>query len=139
MEVIVGLAIVGLITGITMSAFSKYSKKEALDSSTAVLAAGLRDARAQTLASVGGSQYGIKISNDQFIFFQGSTYNPASASNTPFYLSGYVRASSSVPTYVFQRLTGNAVASGTIDIYLTSDPPTKRTIVVGSTGLVDIQ
>jgi hypothetical protein len=98
----------------------------------------LRDARAQTLASVGGAQYGVLISSDRFIFFQGAVYNAAATSNQPFIFSSNVSASSSLGSIVFQRLTGNSTASGTISVYLKSDLTAKRTISIGNSGLVSV-
>ncbi len=138
-EIVVVTAITAIIAGVSMASFAQFSKKEALDAAATAIAAGLRDARAQTLASVGGSQYGIQISPTSFVFFQGAVYNVAASTNRPFDFGTFVLASSSRSVYVFQRLTGNAVASGTIDVYLASDPLVKRTIEIAATGLVDIQ
>ncbi|MEK7596655.1 MAG: prepilin-type N-terminal cleavage/methylation domain-containing protein [Patescibacteria group bacterium] len=139
MEVLVVLAITTIIATISVASFAEFSKREALDASATAIVAGLRDARAETLASVGGLQYGIAVSPDKFIFFQGTTYDSLATTNKIFNFSPYVRASSSISTVVFQRLTGNSTASGTIDVYLISDPTVKRTISIGGTGFVNIQ
>ena len=138
-EILIVLAITTIIATISIASFVLFSKREALDASAQALSAGLRDARTETLASVGGSQYGIAIDTDRFTFFQGSTYNPAATTNKVFTFSSYVRASSDISTFVFQRVTGNSTASGTIDVYLISDPTIKRTIGVNATGLVSVQ
>src|SRR5690606_13664087 len=119
--------------------FISFSRKEALDAGASALAAGLRDARAQTLASVGGSRFGIKIEPDSFILFQGSAYSPTATSNREFVFASIVRATSSVSSFVFERVTGDSSASGTIDVYLASDPSNKRTVRVEATGLVNIE
>jgi prepilin-type N-terminal cleavage/methylation domain-containing protein len=139
MELLVVLAVLAILAGLSMAGFSKFSKKEALDAGAAALIAGLRDARAQTLASVGGSQYGIQVATTSFIFFKGSTYNPVATTTSVFKFSSYVRASSTQSAFVFQRITGNAVASGTIDVYMASNPDIKKTIRVEATGIIDIE
>ncbi len=139
MELLVVLAVLGTLAGLSMAGFANFSKKEALDAGAAALIAGLRDARAQTLASVGGSQYGINVGTTSFSFFKGSSYNPAATTTSVFKFSSYVRASSTQSSFVFQRITGNAVASGTIDVYMASDPSVKKSIRVEATGIIDIE
>lgn len=138
-EVLVTLGIIAIVMGVSITSFVSYSKKQSLEAGTAALVAALRDARAQTLASVGGTQYGVNIEQRQFTFFQGSSYSTSSPSNEPFVFGSHVVASSTRPYFVFQRITGNAVASGTIDVYLDSDPSTKRSVKVEATGIIDIE
>lgn len=138
-EVLVVIAITVIIATLGVSSFVSFSKREALDADTTAIVGGLRDARAETLASVGGSQYGIALTPDQFTFFQGSTYNPAAVTNKTFNLSSYSHISGDISTVVFERLTGNSNASGTIDVYLVSDPTVRRTIGISGTGLVNVQ
>ncbi len=139
MELLVVLAVLAILAGLSMSGFAAFSKKEALDAGAAALIAGLRDARAQTLASVGGSQYGVSVATTSFSFFKGSSYDPLATTTSVFNFSPYVRASSTPSLFVFQRITGNAVASGTIDVYMASDPTVKKSIRVEATGIIDIE
>lgn len=139
MELSVVLAVLAILAALSMTGFSKFSKKEALDAGAAALIAGLRDARAQTLASVGGSQYGIRVATTSFSFFKGATYDPSATTTSVFAFSSYIRASSTPSSFVFQRITGNAVTSGTIDVYMASDPSVKRSIRVEATGIIDIE
>ncbi|MDO8579243.1 MAG: hypothetical protein Q7R72_00015 [bacterium] len=138
-EILIVLAITTIIATISITSFVSFSRREALDADTTAIAAGLRDARAETLASVGGLQYGVAVAPDKFTLFQGIVYDSMATTNKTFNFSSYVRASSSISTVVFQKLTGNSNASGTIDVYLISDPTVKRTVGIGGTGLVNIQ
>jgi len=137
-EILIVIAITTIIATFSIVSFVSFSKRQALDASVQALASGLRDAKNQTLASVGASQYGIAINTDKFTFFKGSTYNPSESTNRVFVWSSYIKASSSISSVVFQRLTGNSSASGTIDVYLISDPSVKRTVSVSGSGLVNI-
>jgi hypothetical protein len=138
-ELVITLGLGVLLLGVGISSYVEFSKREALDAGAAAIAGGLRDARAQTLASVGGSQYGLRIEDGGFVLFKGSSYVPGAAGNEIFYWSSHLKASSTPGIFVFYRITGNAVASGTIDLYIASDPEKKRTITIGSTGLVNVQ
>lgn len=138
-ELLISIAIVSLLSGISMVAFSSFSQKQSLDVAASTVAAMLRDARAQTIASVGGSQYGVSIEDDRFVLFQGSTYSPSATTSTAVYFGSRVAASSTASTFVFERVTGDASASGMIEVYLVSDPSVKKFVVVQGTGLVSIE
>lgn len=138
-EVMVTIAIIAIIGTVSVTSFVSFSKRETLDATAAALAGGLRDARTQTLASVGGNQYGIALATDKFTFFQGSMYDSQAETNKVFDFNSAVRASSTISVVVFERLTGNSTASGTIDLYLISDPTIKRVVGISLTGLVSTQ
>jgi prepilin-type N-terminal cleavage/methylation domain-containing protein len=138
-ETLVVIAIVSLISALSLTSFASLSRNEALSANTAALATRLRDARARTLASVGGTQYGVKIATTSITFFRGASYDPSTSTNDVFSLSNYVNASSSIQTIIFERLTGNASASGTIEMYLVSNPSIKKTVMVQTSGLVNVQ
>jgi len=138
-ETLVVLALIGLMSAVSLASFASLSRHEALSGNTAALAARLRDARARTLASVGGMQYGVHISTTSITFFRGALYDPATSTNDVFTLSQYVQASTSIQNFVFERVTGNSSASGTIDMFLLSDPTQKKTLTVQTSGLVNVQ
>ncbi len=138
-ELIVSIGIIALLAGVSLTSFSSVSKSQALDASTASIVFALRDARSRTIASVGGSQYGVAIEPSRYILFHGSSYSPSASSNVVTQLSSLVRASSTAAVFTFERVTGNSSASGTIDVYLSSDFDVKKTVRVQATGLVDIQ
>ncbi len=138
-ETLVVVGIVALLSAISFVAFIELSRKEALSGNAAAIATRLRDARARTLASVGGMQHGVLISTTSVTFFRGAVYDPASTTNDIFPLSTYVRASSTLSSIVFERITGNASASGTIELFLASDPLKRKNISVQSSGLVNIE
>lgn len=138
-ELLATIAILGLLFAVSLVSFSSFNRREAVSSSASALAASLRDARARTLASVGGSQYGVKVDADRFTFFQGSTFSSSTKSNISFMYTAGVRASSSISTFVFERVTGNSSASGTIDVYQASLRGTPKKVKVQTTGLVSIE
>lgn len=138
-ELLASLAIIGAICAVSLAAFANFNRREAALASSSALAAALRDARARTLASVAGSQYGVKVDTDRFTFFQGATFASTTAGNNTFLYGAGVRASSSISTFVFERVTGNSSASGTIDIYQPSPTAIVRHVRVQTTGLVSIE
>jgi prepilin-type N-terminal cleavage/methylation domain-containing protein len=139
LEMIVSIGVGLLILSVTIVGFVEYNRREAVKSESIAVAEALRDARAKTLASVGASQYGIKIDSDRYTFFKGGTFSSSTPGNITFIFSPWVRASSTISTFVFQRVTGNSSASGTIDVYIAPAAKILRTIYIQSTGLVSLQ
>ncbi|MEN9621805.1 MAG: hypothetical protein RLZZ67_239 [Candidatus Parcubacteria bacterium] len=138
-ELLATIAILGLLFAVSASSFARFNRREAVLANASAIAASLRDARARTLASVAGSQYGVKVDANSFIFFQGSTFASSTNTNISYSYGSGVKASSSISTFVFERVTGNSSASGTIDVYQVSAPGVSKRVKVQSTGLVSIE
>jgi len=138
-ELLVSIAILGFLLGVSITSFVSFSRHDSVLAATTAVTQALRDARARTLASVAGSQYGVKVDADRFTFFQGSTFSSSTPNNSTFLFSAGVKASSTLSTIVFERVTGNSSASGTIDIYQASSVTILKHIRVQTTGLVSIE
>ncbi len=137
MELVVVVAILGVMATLSVVSLSNFLKKESLASTASALAGAIREARSRTLASVKGQQYGVRIDSDRFAVFSGAAYSADSA-ETPYIFPNGVRATTAIPNVVFSRVTGNSSASGTIDLYVTSSASTKKSVGVQGTGLVTI-
>jgi prepilin-type N-terminal cleavage/methylation domain-containing protein len=138
-EIIVAVGIFALVSSISIVSFANFNRGEAVKSNASALATALRDARSKTLASVGGSQFGVKVDADRFTSFQGSTFSSSTPGNVTFMFNSYVVASVTPLTFVFSKLTGNVNAPGTILLYARSSPGVEKTITVQATGLISVQ
>lgn len=138
-ELLVSIGILGLLLGVSITSFVSFTRKDSVLATATAIAESLRDARARTLASVAGSQYGVKVDADRFTFFQGSTFSSSTPNNNTFIFSSGVRASSTMSTFVFERVTGNSSASGTIDVYQAPSINIVKHIRVQTTGLVSTE
>jgi len=136
-ELVVATAIIGMMAALSVTSLSNYLKRESLSSAATALASAIREARTKTLASVRGQQYGVKIDSDRFTTFAGAAYSTSTA-DSPYLFPNNLRASTTIPSVVFLRVTGNTAASGTIDVYVFGSPSTKRSVTVQGTGLVNI-
>ncbi|HVU06548.1 MAG TPA: prepilin-type N-terminal cleavage/methylation domain-containing protein [Candidatus Paceibacterota bacterium] len=141
-ELLLVIAILSLVVGVSVQSYVNFSRAQSLAASASALAGALRDARARTLASVSASQYGVKTDTNIFTVFKGSSFSSSTPGNETFTFPYPVAASSSssMRTVTFTRVTGNASASGTIDLYLPGLPGVqKKTVSIQNTGLVSIQ
>lgn len=111
---------------------------DALLGSTETVVHALSTARADTLASRGGSQYGVHFASTTVTIFPGSTWSPTAASTTVFQLVPGVLVSDLAlegggADIVFQRLTGKTSQPGTVSLLVRT---LVSTIVVQSTGSI---
>jgi Tfp pilus assembly protein FimT len=138
-EIVVTTSILVTLSTLSIVAFISYSRKEALDRNVYMIVSTLRDARSKTLSSVGGSQYGVRIDSDRFTFFKGSSFVSGVSTNREFHFGSTIIATTTVPEFVFYRVTGTVATSGVIRLYSGSDASLGRTINVQGTGLISIQ
>ncbi len=142
-ELLIVLLILGVISGIVVTAFASYRKHNAVMFATAKARAILEEARNLTLDSKGDYQYGVYFQPQTAILFKGDTFvNGASTnkllnlgSNTTF---AYVNLNGGGVTVLFDRLTGETSQYGTIEIALDAST-TRKTLRVYKTGLIEEQ
>lgn len=138
-ELIFALSILSISAFTSVAIMNSFSRNESLLADSSALASSLRDARARTLASVNGDQFGVKIENNRFIFFRGSVFSVNNSDNEIFIFRSTTLASSSIDTVVFNKLTGDASFSGIIELYDRADNTKKKTITIEGTGLVYLE
>ena len=140
MEIIAVIAITVLIMGIVIVSFRSLNERSILDGAVNESLSALSDARSSTLASVGGTQYGVHFESGSVTIFTGATYSAGAPANREIILSPLVEVSAIAlvgggVNVVFERLTGATSESGTITVQLVDDPASSRTIVIESTGI----
>ncbi len=138
-ELLMAVSILVLLGGLLFLALGRFNLEKALDGGREEVIAALRDAQHETLASVGGTTYGVHLESDRITIFGGSAYDAGSQSNRVIRLSPRVTLSSSLTggasDIVFMRLSGKPSVTGTITISLSSDTSKTRLITLGESGL----
>ncbi|MBP6904563.1 MAG: type II secretion system protein [Candidatus Pacebacteria bacterium] len=137
LELIVVVAVIGLLIAVVVIPLSSFRQQQALQNSTNAVVAVLQDARTKTLAAVGNTAYGVRIESDRIILFTGTTYSSGASTNEAVSLETPVSAAWSLgggSTILFARLTGTASASGTITLSLPDG--TSRIVTVTSSGTI---
>ena len=132
MIVLITLSI--LATVITLS-FSKLGTDQSLDKATITIISVLNEAKSNAVSSKYATSFGVRIDKNKITSFRGSYNN----SNVDYTLSGLVTISTSTGIgndIIFQNVSGNTNASGTITVSLVSDPTKKTVIQVFGTGAI---
>jgi len=141
MEILVAIAILAIIGGLTFSSFSIYKNRENVRSVSLKIVAMLEEARSKTLASTGQEQYGVRIEENSAVMFSGSSYsalNEVGSSVT--FITGVnatTTLSASITDVVFNRLSGETDNYGTVTISSNTETASS-TIVIYKTGIVEI-
>lgn len=143
--VVVGIAVI--LLAITIVSFKAFHRKSDLDNASQEILTILRLAQNKTLASEGGSKYGVYFDNSssphQYILFKGNSYGSRDISFDEVYkLAKIVEISQinlggSLET-VFSRVEGRAFPSGNVGLRLTTDVTETRTIYIEESGLVSL-
>lgn len=136
-EILVSLAIVVIMASLSVSAFSNLRSSSLVQSASQEILSQMRFARSQSVESLGNSLYGVHIDATSTALFTGPLYQSGASSNVLLILPIGITASATPPDFVFQKISGNTT-SGTIEVYVSSNPSFSKTISVGSTGLAEI-
>lgn len=140
-EIVVVLAVLGLMLAVVIPQFGESRENQVLKSAVGDILSNLSLARAQTLASLDSSAYGVHFESGKVIIFKGTSFvandpgnqevpilSPASITNVT--LNGISGNSGEM---YFKRLTGNPSKSGTV---IVASPNFSRTITISATGAV---
>lgn len=139
-ELLVVVAIVAILSAISLSAFVSYRTSQALTADTETVAGLLRQARNQTISSKNASSYGVNFSSTTTTLFVGPTYSPGNPSNVAYTLTAgntlTTTLSGGATSILFNRVTGETNQSSTIVVTLQS-ATASSTISIYKTGTVE--
>lgn len=139
-EYSISISILLVVGVMVMSVFVQFNREQALETETDRIAGILTEARAKTLDSRNASQFGIHIAASSVTEFQGTTYSPSDPNNIVSALSPLVTIASTsltagVSDIIFDRLTGNAEATGTITVALAAQLSSVHVVQILGTGV----
>ncbi len=143
LELLVVMAILGIVVSITMASFASLRQSKSLQVEALSVLSLLEKARADTLGSKGALQYGVHVETTKAVLFSGATYSSGNSSNITAVLNPLIQISAITLTggganVVFDRLTGETGQYGTLTLSLLSASSSKI-ISVSQTGISQIQ
>lgn len=120
-EVLVVLAIVGVISAIFTLSFSNFRNAQILKNSMDSTLSLLYEARSNTISGLNNSPYSVRFESAQAILFRGTVYNSADTTNKiavydrGVTATGIALTNGAVQTS-FTQLSGMVTAAGTITL-----------------------
>lgn len=143
-EILIVIAILSVLFGISIQIFSSMTKAQSLDKDVENVYSALLRARNQTINGESGSNYGIYFASSSVTSFRGTTYTPEAAGNEVFLFANKTYISSTnltggVVDMYFKKISGQPTATGTIVFKISTDSSLQKTILINGTGLVEVQ
>src|SRR3989338_3035411 len=143
-EIIIAIGIMVLLASVIVSGFLNFRKESLLNSSAELVVSSLLGARAKTLSSEGGYQYGVHLQNDRVVLFRGALYSAGDPNNVETVLPSAVEISAITlagggTDLVFARLTGATSQYGSMTVRVKSDVARTRAVSITATGIVSVQ
>ena len=143
MEILIVLAVLGLIFAVVLPQFSKIREGQVLKSAVEDILSSLDKARSQTLSSLNSLEYGVHLQSDKVIIFKGKVFSALASDNetiniaTPASISNVTLGgvSSTSGNIYFNRLSGAPSTTGTITILT---PSYSKIITLSGTGVVSV-
>lgn len=133
-EVMLSLAAIGIIAGISVPIYQSFQVRNDLDIATIELAQGARRAQLLAQAVDGDTSWGIKIQSGSLAIFKGTSYAARDATFDELFEVPTSLTPSGVSEIVFTKFTGLPQITGTMT--LTANTNEARTITINAKGLV---
>ena len=119
LEALIALAVLAVLATIIVSGLASFRETAALTQAVDETLELLREARAKTLGSEGATGYGVHFSSGSVTLFPGGTYAAGNPANVTVTLPNAVTVSNialstTTGNVVFERLSGQSPAAGTV-------------------------
>jgi len=139
-EVLVVLAVLGIIVSVVLSQFSKIRENQVLKSGVQDILSSINKARSQTLASLNSFNYGVYFEPNRIVIFKGTGFEENVEGNeiidivTPATISSVaLGCEPTIPCDIFfNRLSGSPSTNGTVTI---STANYSKIITIWATGV----
>ena len=142
-EIIIAIAVFGIIALTSFVYYSSVKKNSLIKTAVSDIILTIELAQNKTLASLNLSSFGVKLDNGSYTLFEGSFYSSTSTDNTIYSLPAEleivnISLSGGGSEIVFDRITGKTSNYGTFQVRVKDNPSQIRTIVVNSSGKVNV-
>jgi len=133
-EIMLTLALFGVVAGITIPVHQSFQNKNDLDISASILAQSMRRAKALSQASDFDTTWGVYVATSTIAVFQGANYTARDSSYDEVFEMVDSISVSGISEIVFAKFTGEPNTTGTT--ILTSVNNDTKNIVINSKGMV---
>jgi len=143
-EILIVISVIVILLGLGLVGFRFFERGTELDTTAQHILATIKLTQTKTLASEDASQYGVHFENDKYVLFKGDTYQEGGADNSVYQIPGRLEIynidlSDAGDDVIFQRISGYTQQSGEIGLRIISEPGRIRTIVIQSSGLIELK
>jgi prepilin-type N-terminal cleavage/methylation domain-containing protein len=133
-EMLLSLAIIGIIAGFSVPVYQSFMVRNDLDIAVGTVAQTLRRAQMESEAMRGDSTWGVHIGSGAITLFRGGAYATRDTDYDEDNAFPSTISSSGISEIVFDRLTGDPQAVGTITLSSTNGDA--RTLTINEKGTI---
>lgn len=145
-ELVIVVGAATILVAIAAGVYISFLKKSYVDINAREMQSVLNLARIQTLSSEEEQSFGVHIDdiNNEYVLFEGNTYNSSNPNNKSFNLHtkvsiGSINIRGGGRDIVFERLTGETSNFGVITLVDTSNSALQLEICVHPSGIAEVQ
>lgn len=136
-EVLLILAILGLISGLAIPFYQSFQVSSEFDNTTQEIVQTMRRAQITAMSSKSLSDYGVHFADQQYIIFRGATFNPADIYNESFEIASTLSVSTGGnDDIVFSSVSGLPNVEATI--ILNSTNGKNSNIIINGLGVINV-
>jgi len=142
-EILIVLAVLGILFSIVLPQFSKIRENQVLKNGIEEILSSINKAKSQTLSSLNSLEYGVHFESGQVIIFKGTIFSALDPDNedinitSPASISDVTLGgvSGSSGEFYFNRLSGNPSKTGTVTL---STSNYSKTITISAAGTASV-
>ena len=134
LEVLLSIAIIAVIAGLSMPVYQSYQTRNDLDVATTSIVQSLRRAQVLSQAVDGDTTWGLYVQSGSATLFQGASYMTRNSGFDEIFDVPTAITPSGLQEVVFTKFTGEPQAIGTI--ILISNTNETRNITINTKGMV---
>lgn len=143
-EIVITIAIISILIGISMTVFRALTDKQTIDRDVENVVSYLLRARNQTITGENNENYGVYFASSSVTLFQGKEFGEASTTDLIFDLNNRtylnsIHLTDGVTFLYFNKVSGAPSATGTIEYQLIGHEDQKKLINIYASGLVEVQ
>lgn len=133
-ELLLSIALIGILAGLSMPVYSGYVAHNDAHITAAALAQAYRHAQALARAGEGDSTWGVHVVSGSITVFKGASYAARDTDYDELFSVSSGLGISGTSDTVFDKLTGNPDAAGSVTISATAG--STRVITINEKGMV---
>lgn len=141
-EIIISIAILGIIAGITTVSFRNSQIKKQQQAIVETLSSNLAEQKVNSQTGKEGSNYGIKFNTDNYILFKGKVFDSGSSSNKKVEVAKSFQISETISNsqdvIYFSKITGAPSEVATITISHINNKISPQNILIESSGVISV-
>jgi prepilin-type N-terminal cleavage/methylation domain-containing protein len=142
LEIIISIAIIGILTAIVTNSFQISQIKKQQDGIVQSIVASLEKAQADTVAGKEGSSHGIKFNAQEYISFVGTSFNANSVTNQINIINPQFEIQNTISNaqdiIYFAKISGTTNESATITISHIDDRVTPQAFTISANGIISM-